>query len=113
MKKNLILMTLMFGLMLVSCNKNYTHSKEVTNNTDNAIQVVSGCCDRTETHIIEPRTSKIVFQCDYQFSRPTTEELSWDFVVVEEDGTVTDLSDPSKWNLNETGRQLKYKHTFH
>lgn len=112
MKKSLILMTLMFGLMLVSCNKDYIHSKEVTNNTDKAIQVVSGCCDRTETYTIEPRTSEIVFQCSYQFSKPTTEELSWDFVVVEEDGTVTDLSDPSVWVLNESGGNLAYKHTF-
>lgn len=105
-------MTMLLGLFLVSCNKGYNHSKEVRNNSDKAIQVVSGCCDRTETYTIEPRSSKIVFQCVYQFSRPTTDELSWDFVVVQEDGAVTDLSDPKLWTLNETENNLDYKYTF-
>lgn len=105
-------MTMLMGLFLVSCNKGYNHSKEVTNNSNKAIQVVSGCCDRTETYTIEPRTSKVVFQCVYQFSRPKTNEMSWDFQVVEEDGTVTDLSDPNQWELHETENNLDYKHSF-
>lgn len=105
-------MTLSIGLMLVSCDKGYNHSKEVTNHSGKTIQVISGCCGQTHSYSIEPRASEIVFQCLYQFSKPDTEELSWDFQVVEEDGTVTDLSSPNLWQFHENKNSLDYKYIF-
>jgi len=111
MKKSVILMSMILGLFLVSCNKGYTHKKEVTNNSDNTIEVISGCCGQTESYSIKPRSTEVVFECFYQGKKPTTDELSWDFVVIE-DGEVIDISNSSEWRLHEENNEISYTYIF-
>ncbi len=110
MKRAIYFLAIITSLILTSCVKGYTHEKVVTNNSREVVTVISGCCDRTETYVIQPEESEVVFACFYQtVSKPTSDELSWQFQLIQE-GESYDLSSPNQWANKEKGRILKYEY---
>jgi len=111
MKQIILILATLFSL--ASCIKGYNHEKIVTNNTENEITVISGCCDQEHSYQIAPRESEIVFQCAYQqINKPSVQDLAWDFKVLEVDGTTTSISNSNDWIADDNSRKLSYKYNF-
>ena len=111
MRKTIFFFAILSVTLLSSCNKGYTHEKAVINNSRETVTVVSGCCNNQEVFNIEPGETKTVFACYYQqLRKPSTEELSWEFELIQK-GAHTDLSNPALWINKEQERALRYEYT--
>lgn len=108
MKKGLGLAVALIVFTLSSCT-NYTHKKIIKNDTREMIEIVSGCCGEEKRFTIEPGSSEVVFSCIYQQIKPPVKsEMTWDFLVIKDDGSEIQLDIDSDWLNASQGKSVEY-----